>query len=596
MKTLTLSLLSLTLCSAGLADPGATANGTTPDAIQTPVIQPAEDSFHKNFRTQIYEAYQPVKSLASQLKTSEYSQYENPTGIYFQPGDAIKVTVAGNIGQETPSLLIMDFGPDGKGKKYYPLKAGENTITADVPGLGYISYYSDNYKTAPKLKITIQGGKANGYFDVTKHTNQDWKKLLDEAVGPILDIKGRKIQLAYPVQALKEQCPDKGLELIRLYDRIVALEHNFMGLDKHKRTPKNRMFARVIWKGYMYADGIGAAFNNNTMRKVANVENITGNSWGIAHELGHVNQVRPGFKWVCTTETTNNLYSLWVAYNLANGKINQEARVGKDWDGNKIVGGGINCYLHAALIAGEQWLCQRGSDRQSNYEFDGDHASKLLPLWQLHQYFNIASMGNKDFFGDVLERIRKTDTKELTDGDHQLNFMKYACDASKKNLAPFFKSIGMLKPIDKRLIDYRKAQLTITQEQCDEVAKYASRYPLPESPVIYYISSGTTDVFKNRRPVKGLLNQGITGEDKTRTINHDIWKNAVAFETYAGDTLTHISIWGTGAEDKSCTLVQFPEGSTRIEAVAWNGKRTLVTGSRPEQQQAAPVPVATASL
>lgn len=584
MNTLYSAITAFSLCLLCFAEQETASRPSENPPRMT--SEQVEDSFHRKFRTQSYEAYLTPKTLASQLKTNEYSQYENPTGIYFQTGETIHVTVATDIGQESPSLLIMDFGPDGKGKKYYPLKSGENTIKTDVPGLGYISYYSDNFKSAPKLKITIKGGKANGYFDATRHTNRDWKKLLNEAVAPILDIKGRKIQLAYPVKALKEQCPDKGLELINLYDRIVALEHNFMGLDKHNRTPKNRMFSRVIWKGYMYADGIGAAFNNNTMHKVANVENIKGNSWGIAHELGHVNQVRPGFKWVCTTETTNNLYSLWVSYNLASGKINQEARQCKDWDGNKIIGGGINCYLHAALIAGEQWLCQRGPDRQANYEFDGDHGSKLLPLWQLHQYFNIAGMGNKDFFGDILERIRKTDDKNLTDGEHQLNFMRYACDVSRKNLAPFFKAIGMLKPIDKRLIDYRKAQLTITQEQCDAVEKYSSRYPQPESPVIYYISSGTTETFKKRLNVNGSFNQGITGQGKDRTVSHHVWKNAVAFETYSGDTLTHISVWGTGSEDKSSTLVQFPEGSSRIEAVSWDGKRTLVTGTRTMQKQA----------
>ncbi|WPX41469.1 M60 family metallopeptidase [Akkermansia sp. N21116] len=592
MNALSLSLIAFSFCTLCFAEPGVSTNlsGRSPAmASATP-----EDAFHKNFRTQVYEAYQPLKSLASQLKTGTYNQYENPTGIYFQAGDTIIVNVATDIGEESPRLLIMDFGPDGKGKKDYPLKTGENKITAEVPGLGYISYYSDHYKTAPKLKITIQGGKANGYFDPVKHSNREWKKLLAEAVSPILDIKGRKIQLAFPVQALKEQCPDNGLELIGLYDRIVALEHNFMGLGKYKRTPKNRMFARVIWKGYMYADGIGAAFNNNTMRKVANVDNIKANSWGIAHELGHVNQVRPGFKWVCTTETTNNLYSLWISYNFAKGKINQEARKAKDWDGNKLIGGGINCYLHAALIAGEQWLCQRGPDRQANYEFDGDHGSKLLPLWQLHQYFNIAAMGNRDFYGDILERIRTSNDKGLSDGDHQLNFMKYACDVSKKNLTPFFKAVGMLKPIDKRLIDYRKAQLTITQEQCDAIEAYAKRYPLPASPVIYYISSGTTDFYKKRLAVKGLFNQGITEQGRTRTINHDIWKNAVAFETYAGEELTHIAVWGTNSEDKSSTLVQYPEGSTRIEAVSWDGKRTLVTGTRPTQSKRAPA--ATASL
>ena len=37
---------------------------------------------------------------------------------------------------------------------------------------------------------------------------------------------------------------------------------------------------------------------------------------------------------------------------------------------------------------------------------------------------------------------------------------------------------------------------------------------------------------------------------------------------------------GTDSPDRSTTLVRYPAGSTRIEAVAWDGTRTLVYGSR----------------
>ena len=35
---------------------------------------------------------------------------------------------------------------------------------------------------------------------------------------------------------------------------------------------------------------------------------------------------------------------------------------------------------------------------------------------------------------------------------------------------------------------------------------------------------------------------------------------------------------GTDSKDNSSTTVTYPEGSTRIEAVSWDGKRTLVYG------------------
>ena len=137
-----------------------------------------------------------------------------------------------------------------------------------------------------------------------------------------------------------------------------------------------------------------------------------------------------------------------------------------------------------------------------------------------------------------------------------------------------------VKPIDKDMDDYSRAQLTITEEQCREVVKYASRYPKPASPVIYYLSAHSVDAFRKRLPVDGVYGKGLSfGKDKC-TVSHEYWKNVAVFETYKGDELTYVSMVGTDSPDRSTTLLRFPEGSTRIEAVSWDGKRTLVYGKR----------------
>ena len=45
--------------------------------------------------------------------------------------------------------------------------------------------------------------------------------------------------------------------------------------------------------------------------------------------------------------------------------------------------------------------------------------------------------------------------------------------------------------------------------------------------------------------------------------------------------LVRATMVGTDSKDNSSTTVTYPEGSTRIEAVSWDGKRTLVYGKRP---------------
>lgn len=139
----------------------------------------------------------------------------------------------------------------------------------------------------------------------------------------------------------------------------------------------------------------------------------------------------------------------------------------------------------------------------------------------------------------------------------------------------------MLKPIDQELDDYTCARMTITEADCKNLIAYARKYKKPESPVIYYISVNSAEAYKNRLPVRGVYNQGVTEQGNRRIVSHDVWKNAVVFETYKDREMVRITMAGTDSRDNSSTTVPYPEGSTRIEAVSWDGRRTLVYGKRP---------------
>ena len=557
-------------------------NSARVEAITNPVLkQIAVDLLAGRLnpadRGRACQPFEPVDSLAKRLKTSTYSQFENPTGIFFEAGDAAVVSVGPTNGQNI-ALRVHDFGRRGSDRSY-PLKSGVNVIRIAAGGLGYISYFTDQYQTAPKVQVSILTGKVNGVFDPARHTNKDWQRLLAGAVCDVIDIQGKYVHLVFPVAELRQSCPEKGVELVGLYDRIIRRQQEVMGLVKYGTAPKNHKFGRVIWKGYMHADGMGAAFHNDTMRDIANPDRIPTNSWGIAHEFGHVNQTRPGLKWVSTTEVTNNIFSSWTNYELDPTSMRLEHEKIDGGDGN-VVGGRFNAFLNSAVVAGESWLCQKGPDKMQGYENGGDHFVKLVPLWQLQLYFAVAGRGNREFYADIFEKVRRTDEAGLTNGQLQLNFMRNLCDATRLDLTGFLATVGMLKPIDRELDDYTRGRLTITQQECDDLVRHASRYPKPESPVIHYISANSVKAFRDRLPVLGQAGQGVAGQGNTRTIDHAVWKNVTVFETYRSGELVKIAMVGTGSPDNSSTLVQYPEGATRIEAVAWDGKRTLVYGQR----------------
>jgi hypothetical protein len=115
----------------------------------------------------------------------------------------------------------------------------------DWDGLVYIHYYSDQPKNEKPIKVHFVNGQVNGYFDIRKNNNEDWKKLIDNAVYPVLDARGRHIQIAYPVEALKKYAYERGTDLISNYDSLVYRQHRFIGLVKYKRVPENHILARV---------------------------------------------------------------------------------------------------------------------------------------------------------------------------------------------------------------------------------------------------------------------------------------------------------------------------------------------------------------
>lgn len=535
------------------------------------------------YRIQEYEAYRPVSDLANEFKTSTYNQYENPTGIWLGKDKDVYVFVPDTNGEKI-SLISRNWTTSKTGT--YPLKKGINLIKPTSTGQAYISYYTPNYKTAQPIKIHISGGEINGYFDRAKNQASEWSSILNNAAGDHIDMVGTYNTCVFNVAALKANCPNDGMKLIELYDEIIEMEYELMGLFLYNKVPKNRMLGRNMPDGFMHADGLGAAFNNETMNSIGNPANIVkgGNSWGIAHEYGHVNQIRPGLKWVGTAEVTNNIYSSYVQYVLTKKYSTLDLRLEfencKPIEGaENVVGGRFNSHLHYGVLKGDNWLFQWGQDADAK-EGKVDHFVKLVPLWQLNLYFRLvegAPWRKPNWYAQICEETRNTNDASFTNGQHQINFIKRVCKYTETDLTEFFEKAGMLKPINRTIDDYGEGNITITEAMCNEVKTYVQNngWQKPAG-VINYISGNTVDIYKNQSAVSGTLNQGVSGTGVTRTVNHSSWKNAVVYETYNNNELVRITMAGTGTTNNSSTIVPYPSGATKIVAVSWNGTRTTI--------------------
>lgn len=526
-------------------------------------------------------ASEPLQRMSKRLKIGSFDPFEHPTGLHFSKGELVTVSMKGKPASPV-KLHVISFGKQKPEGDVYTLEEGEVSFRPEHDGLAYIDYTADDYKAAPPVTVTIEGGKMNGVF-TEKDSNEAWKKMLAGVSSPYLDLYGKYVHLVFPVQALREHCPESGAELLALYDRLIGAEQKVIGMGyKSERSP-NHVFGRVVDSGYMFADGIGAGFNDKAialvtdMKKLLDPKYLEAGFWGIAHEFGHVHQTRPGFKWLGMTEVTNNLLAMVASYEVDPRLLRLEVLPCNDGHA-RLKGGRYNLFTKSALIDKELYQLQARGDTGHSHVTGGDVFVRLIPMWQLYLYCQEAGQGNREFYPEFHAWLRTEGKDDVSAGQHQLNFMREACRINQLDLSDYFEAVGMLRPIDVEFKDYTTGRLKMTAEECAEVKKAASKYPKPASPVIQYMNANNLACYRDRLPLAGPAQpgQGVALEKERCIVDHGVWKNAVAYEVFENGKLVGITLSGIGSEGNASTNVYFPETATEIKAVGWDGARKTV--------------------
>lgn len=583
--------------------PGVTSSEGIEDAtLKTLVDNLLTDAEgYRKFRVAEYEAYRDVFSLQRELKTSSpYSQWENPTGIYLKAGEECYVAVSG-IGSDRVGLKIGNWLKN-ENSSTYSLTNGLNKITATTEGNVFVDYYTDNYRTAPNVKVHFVNAPVRGYWDKGTMTNEDWKNMLapfSAKDSSIIIVRSQHAQLAYPVCSWKRYCPENIDSLMSLYQNVQWAERDMLGLERYGRQTKNRQLFYATTYGFMAATGDGAYCHINSLGAIMTPDAKDFGFWGVGHEWGHNNQI-DGFKWSGCGETTNNIYASWAEimcsahpYNL---RLEDEVSGVNDYSGMR--GGRMQTYFEEGLRKGVQWQLQDGPDYHgtkpstktvNNYDYDGkylgivttesrnyDHFVKLAPFWQLNLW-GILAERCPYIISMVIEGIRNTDdytSTYNTNGKLQMNFMKLACDSARMNLLPFFEKAGMLRPISAYIEDYGAGWNKISQEMIDNLKAHVAKQGYAEvTDEINYITGHNYTIYRDRLQleVPKQLGTGCTYANEKVTVQHSAVKNAVAFETYnAAGSLVRITMYGLGSNDAhSFTQVLYPSSEDETEAAAY---------------------------
>lgn len=568
----------------------ALASAMTTDGIPQTVINMAskvknndwatyQDGWRYNEKTFRIGSYMPVskESRWRNLTKVGYALSPNsdPTGIYVDAGDVITVYV-GDIPNSGTVMLrnVQHQSASGDG---YTLVKGFNILKMQTAGCLFVDYEVDNttngtapftaISSYPNVTIHIEGGKVNGAFSATRgDTNDDWAIMKEKLFKhyDYLQLRNRKKIFNMRADYVIAACPTNMTGLLGLWDKVVEMEHNIMGLDDefpgYFNTPM--MAISFTGSGHMYASTYGTYYNENTLSDVMKYENLFagGSLWGPAHEIGHINQAAINI--IGQSEVSNNVFSNIAVFQ--NGHLTSRAE-----------------YISTTfqnMADGVYWQ-DRGIWERTHMYF------------QLYQFFHVQGY-KTDFYQKFFKALRadpctRTQNTFIDATYDYLKFYKKACEVSGYDLTEFFQAYGFfIVPKQKNYTvgnetkevfwvgDYGTYYLYVTQAMIDAAIKEVKDMGLPKANIVFIedritapdatydgAAAGTKKTYFSGYPfgkgdvgqytdfVKTVSAQGYSASyvvdqdgDLDVQVNHNGASGAVGFKVYdANNNLVYLS-------------------------------------------------------
>lgn len=443
------------------------------------------DKTEKTFRVADYKAYSSSSRWTSIIGLGyNFGRLTNPTGIWVSTGDFLQVYVGDIPNGQVVQLEVADeYQASGT---TYALHQGMNALRMASAGSCFISYEVDNTSDgkAPytaidsyaPVTVHIEGGTVNGYFDLTKgYTNSDWTKLKSKLLtGNCVELKTSNLLFHMHTDLVKAACPEKMVELLGEWDKILNMEYSLMGLEAYDGYWNNMLSVTdMTGDSYMHATTYGTYYNVTTVPDVMSYESLSAGSvlWGPAHENGHVFQQY--INMVGQTEVSNNVFSNVAVYN--NGHLTSRA---------------ANISTTFQNMANNVFWNDRDIWERTHLYF------------QLYQFFHI--LGKKtDFYPELFKALRNdpmihTGNTFISASDDYLKFYKKCCAVSGYDLTEFFQAYGFfvipamtsytLNGVTKnayKITDYSDYYLTVTQAEIDAAKQAVANMHLPKANIIF---------------------------------------------------------------------------------------------------------------
>lgn len=568
--------------------------------VAMPLYQGRYPEAEKEFRIHSYEAYSDPQTCKENFNIRRYSELDSPTGILLTTGKTIVVCVDKVPAGHTVRLAVNGDQESGLEFNYstpqfsQTLNAGVNVIDVSLvgsvtEGMAFVIHTDANLNPASepvKVHILPGSGSVIGYYDLARHDNARLKEIITSYNYKYFFMKGEKIIVAAHTKELRnaitriEGAFKSGIEQM---DKVVGWEKEIMGLDTHTEFNNHIMAVTTTATGvHMDASDYRIRFGADAIGNYATAELVCQSPWGLAHEIGHVNQ--PAICWESTIESSNNLFSNFVCLNCG---VKQSR-------GRSI--------LMLANSLGIAWY-KLGDNAQYQNE---DAELHMRMTWQLWNYFHRCGVDTK-FWPKLFDLARANKTPGMYwnlfgfDKEDpavcQMMFYEQACDAAQMDLTEFFETWGFFVPVDDSYGQYKTQGIAYVLDQ-KMIDKYKGRVAAkgyPKAPAIQYIEDrkmveasgdpangkdvkmGYYETFRDKVTMTKVPTYSVSG----RTVTVNDCEQAVAVEIWSASGklqyFSNIGVFTVPSRTQKDMGDKIDLETAVFKAVQWDGERKVMS-------------------
>ncbi len=445
------------------------------------------EPYEKQFRIHDYSPYSDAKYWHKELISNEGSYMGNPTGIYMEEPDTFYVFAD----RALPSDATIYFSGVKNGSLISNptsgtyLNPGLNIIVGKKNSMYYVVYtaYTTKEMTKkvsewPDVKVHIEGGIVDGYYDASHHSDEEYQALLKNATFQTFTVKGKYTAMNFNTDTYRNTWPISIDRSVARFDSLILWERELMGITEFvanglcAHAPYclaggdayfPNYYNNIHWAIEGDENQAGLA-NSTTYRTSYNSPSCVNNSfnvdspdldeWCVAHEVGHA--LQDAINLEGGSEVSNNLFSNVICF----------------LDGRKVSSGGS---VSTAFVdfANHVPYAQR----------DVYDATRMY--YQLYLYYHQAQH-DITFYPRLFQELRKDPLTLWSNTDESmLKFVRKVCEVANEDLTDFFRVWGFFEPIDTLIDDYGYKHITVTQEQIDATLEEISKYPTKNREIIF---------------------------------------------------------------------------------------------------------------